>query len=112
MKLSLRHWGAKHLLIAWGAYWLALGVATLAPALEVLARLSRAGAHGQAKADFQDGLLRLVITSTDGSAWAGAIQLRSLMLWLFAPPLLLWVLWAVSRPMREPLDQRDRISHP
>jgi hypothetical protein len=100
VKLSFRDWGAKHLLIAWGTYWLALGVATLKPALGVLARISRAGAHGQVSAGMQDGLLRLTITSADGPAWTGAIQLSSLVLWLFGPPLLLWLLWAVSRPRR------------
>jgi hypothetical protein len=100
VKLSFRDWGAKHLLIAWSAYWLALGVATLKPALEVLARISRAGAHGQVSAGMQDGLLRVTITSAGGSAWTGGIQFSSLVLWLFGPPLLLWLVWAVSRPRR------------
>jgi succinate-acetate transporter protein len=109
VKLSLRNWGAKHLLIAWGAYWLALAVATLKPALEVLGRLVRADAHGQANAAIGDGLLRLTITSGDGSAWTGAIQFSSLVLWLFGPPLVLWLLWAVSRPRRDlAASERDR----
>jgi hypothetical protein len=101
VRLSLRGWGAKHLLIAWSGYWLALGVATLEPALAALWRLSRAGAHGQASAAVGDGLLRLTITSTDGSAWTGAIHFSSLVLWVVGPPLVLWLLWALSRPRRD-----------
>jgi hypothetical protein len=101
VRLSLRDWGTKHLLIAWSAYWLALGVATLKPALDVLGRLGRVGAHGQASAAVQDGLLRVTITSTDGPAWTGAIHLSSLVLWVVGPPLVLWLLWAVSRPRRD-----------
>ena len=101
MKFSLRHWGPRQLLLSWGAYWIALGLTTLRPALALLARLGRAGAHGQASAGWGDGLVTLTITNGDGSAWAGAIRLSSLVLWLFGPPLLLWIVWAVTRPRRD-----------
>jgi len=108
MRFSPRNWSTKQLLLSWCAYWLVLGAATLEPALAILARVSGAGAHGDAGLSYDDGLLKLTVRSTDsGAMWTGAIHFTSLIFWLFGPPLLLWLLWAVTRPRREAV--RDRV---
>lgn len=101
MKFSLRQWGAGQLLLTWAAYWVALGVATLTPAIALIARISGTGAHGNASVGFDDGLLKVTITSTGVPSWTGAIQFSSLIFLVFGPPLLLWIAWAVSRPRRD-----------
>jgi hypothetical protein len=107
MKFSPRNWGTKQLLLSWCAYWLVLGVATLKPAFAILSRVTGASGHGNASVSFSDGLLKLAVDNTsDGSTWTGAIHFTSLVLWLFGPPLLLWVLWVVSRPRRERVRER------
>jgi hypothetical protein len=108
MRFSPRNWGTKQLLLSWCAYWLVLGAATLKPALAILARVSGAGAHGDAGLSYGDGLIKLTVHSADsGAVWTGAIHFTSLILWLFGPPLLLWLLWAVTRPRRD--AARDRV---
>jgi hypothetical protein len=107
MILSPRNWGTKQLLLSWCAYWLVLGVATLVPAFEMLARVTGASGHGDAGLSIGDGLVKLTVHNvSDGSTWTGAVHFTSLVFWLFGPPLLLWLLWAVTRPRRDAM--RDR----
>jgi hypothetical protein len=100
VELSLRRWQPRHLIGTWIAYWAALAAVTLGPALAVVWRVSRPGAHGNANASLNDGVATLDITVPGGPGWTGSVGLGALALWLVGPPLLLWLLWVVTRPAR------------
>lgn len=99
MAFSLSKWRAGHLLAAWGAYWLALGLVTLGPAFRALSRVAGPGGQGSASANAGDAGITLSVLEKDGTVlWSGTTSLLSLVLWIAGPPLLLWVAWLLQRP--------------
>lgn len=94
---SLSRWRAKHLLGAWVAYWIALFAVTLSPALVATIRaVSGPAGHGKIDVSSDGGSLVARITG-DGVAWSGSTSLASIALWIAGPPLLLWLVWLVTR---------------
>jgi hypothetical protein len=111
MDLTLGRWRARHLLLAWSAYWAGLAAVTLTPALRALDRLSGPGEHGTAGATFSDGVLTLTVASPEAPGWTGAATVGELAFWVAVPPLLLWLLWLLRRPRRAPVAA-EPLSHP
>ena len=94
---SLSRWRAKHLLGAWVAYWIALFAVTLSPAVVATIRaVSGPAGHGKIDVSSDGGSLVAHITG-DGVAWSGSTSLASIALWIAGPPLLLWLVWLVTR---------------
>jgi hypothetical protein len=64
--------------------------------------------HGSINVAMHDWVFSGTIVG-DGVHWTGSGSLMSIVLWLCGPPLLLWLLWLVTRrapaPTREP--ERD-----
>lgn len=101
----LRRWQAKHLLTAWTIYWVALIVVTLHSALAAASRaLNAPNGHGSIGAGVDKGIFTLTIT-TNGRVWTGSTSLTTMALWFAGPPLLLWLVWFVTR--RAPVDVRE-----
>jgi hypothetical protein len=101
--LSLRRWRASQLLGAWLLYWLALAAAVLwRPAL-VAWRLSKVPeGHANAGLSFGDGAFDLKFVVDNVTAYHGHASYGAVVLWLVLPPLLLWVVWLLSRPRPAP----------
>ena len=96
----LRRWRAKHLLLAWVVYWVLLVVVGLSPALSmVIEALDAPKGLGSISANVGSGVASLTVSSTV-RVWTGSVSLTTLALWIAGPPLLLWLLWLVTR--REP----------
>jgi hypothetical protein len=100
MAFALSRWRPRHLLVTWGAYWVALVLFALGPALQALWRLTRPGEHGSVSAAVTDGVLQFTVTGGSATAWTGSAPLGTLAFWIAGPPLLLWLVWLVSRPWR------------
>lgn len=99
MAFSLSKWRAGHLLAAWGAWWLSLGVVTLGPAFSALYRVAGPGGEGSANANAGDAGITFNVLEKNGTVlWSGTASLLSLVLWIAGPPLLLWLVWLVQRP--------------
>jgi hypothetical protein len=108
MAFTLSGWRPRHLLLAWGAYWLVLLATVVRPALRhALAAVSAPDGHGSISANMANGVLNLVVKSNDVS-WTGSASLLSIALWFAGPPLLLWAIWAATRS--HPVAARERIS--
>jgi len=106
----LRRWRARHLLVAWIVYWVALIVVSLHSALAAVARALTAP-HNTASigASVENGNFILKVT-TSGETWTGTTSLTAMALWFAGPPILLFLVWLATRraPVADP--QRDYIS--
>jgi hypothetical protein len=106
MASSLGRWRSRHLLLAWVAYWLVLLAAVArSPLIAVLRALSAPQGHGTMSLSMANAVLTLNV-KTDGLSYTGSSSLTSIALWIAGPPLVLWVLWLVTRP--SPIAARER----
>lgn len=104
----LRRWQAKHLLLAWGVYWIVLVVVSLRSALATAARALRApNGLGSISASVDNGIANLHVTAS-GRTWTGSTSLTTMALWLAGPPLLLWLVWFVTRRAPSPVPDAER----
>ena len=100
--LSFSRWRPRHLLFAWIAYWVALLVVTLGPALiAALPVISDEKGHGSINASFGNTELSLTILRESTTVWHGSVSMLSAALWLGLPPLALWVAWMWRRTRRD-----------
>ena len=108
MAFSLSRWKARHLLGAWAVYWIALVLVKLGSGLLAALRVMYgAQEHGNINVSMNDGTLSATVVG-DGVHWAGAASVMSIVLWLCGPPLLLWLLWLVTRRAPTPAREAER----
>jgi hypothetical protein len=101
----LRRWRARHLLVAWIVYWVALLVVSLNSALGAATRaLAAPDGHGSIGATVENGNFLLKVT-TEGQTWTGTASLTTMALWFAGPPLVLFLVWLATR--RAPVAERD-----
>lgn len=101
----LRRWRAKHLLVAWIVYWIALLVVALHSALgSVVRALAGPRGEGSISASVENGRSILKVTAA-GETWTGSTSLTTLALWFAGPPLVLFLVWLATR--RAPVVERD-----
>lgn len=101
MPLSPRRWRAGHLLAAWAAYWLALAAVVLWRPVTLARRLSelpKGRANGTGT--FDDGVFEVRMNVDGATVWHGRATMTEMLLWVVGPPLVLWLLWLVTRPPR------------
>jgi hypothetical protein len=105
MAFSLSRWKATHLLGAWAVYWIGLVAVKLGSGIVAALRVMNAAQeHGNINVSMNDGVLSAKVNG-DGVLWTGSSSLMSIVLWLCGPPLLLWLLWLVTR--RAPTAARE-----
>jgi hypothetical protein len=112
MALLLSRWRAKHLLGAWALYWILLVLVKLGSGIVAALRvMNGAQEHGNINVSMNDGTLSATVTG-DGVNWTGSTSVMSLVLWLCGPPLLLWLLWLVTRraPAAREAERDYRVS--
>ena len=94
----MSRWKARHLLGAWAVYWIALVLVKLGYGLFAdVPRAGRAGGHGKIDVEHERRDIHAPTSSAIGLHWTGSASLMSIVLWLCGPPLLLWLLWLVTR---------------
>ena len=112
MAFSLSGWRARHLLGAWALYWVLLVLVKLGSGIVAALRvMNGAQEHGNINVSMNDGTLSSTVVG-DGVHWAGSASLMSIVLWLCGPPLLLWLLWLVTRraPAAREAERDYRVS--
>jgi hypothetical protein len=105
MAFGLSGWRPKHLLASWIAYWTAAAAMKLSPAIATAWRITGDDHHGTISAGFNDSKLHLTMIDAGQAVWQGTTEVGTLMLWIAGPPLLLWLVWLVTR--RRP-EARER----
>jgi hypothetical protein len=112
MAFSMSRWRARHLLGAWGLYWIFLVLVKLGAGIVAALRvMNGAQEHGNINVSMNDGTLSSTVVG-DGVHWAGSASVMSIVLWLCGPPLLLWLLWLVTRraPAAREAERDYRVS--
>jgi hypothetical protein len=97
MKLfSLSKWRLSHLLFSWAAYWIALIVIKLGPAIAAARVATQSPGNNTSSVNLnwgtEAGITASVIHHGD-TLWAGATTLPAVIGWAVLPPLVLWVVW-------------------
>jgi len=95
--LSLSRWRPVHLLVGWSAYWAALLIVTLGPAVPAILSATRDGTHGEINASFGDSAFSLTVKELGKLTWSGSVHVFTAALWIGIPPLVLWLLWLRAR---------------
>src|SRR4051812_32107298 len=96
MAFSLSRWRPRHLMLAWGAYWIVLLAATSITVLRTaLAAVAAPEGHGTVSVSMANGVITLLAKS-DTSTYTGSASLLAIALWVAGPPLLLFALWAAT----------------
>ena len=104
----LRRWQAKHLLLAWSAYWIVLAAVSLRGAIAAASRaLAAEQGKGSMSASIDNGMLTLHAAG-NGSTWSGSASLTSIALWIAGPPLILWLVWLVTRRSPSTMSDAER----
>lgn len=76
--MARRSWGIGRLFASWIAYWVLLIIVSARRPLLEYWRLRRSSAHGTVSWSFSGGMMELA-------------------LWVVGPPLLIWIVWLVTR---------------
>jgi hypothetical protein len=87
-------WRPRHLLLAWGGYWIALVLVKLWPAIAAGWRMSQdAGEENNVSVSFSNTIFSASISEAGKAMWAGSISVLTLSLLVAGPPFLLWLAW-------------------
>ena len=98
MELSLRRWKPGQLLLGWAAYWAGLVGVTLSPAIAATWRATHLpDGHGSVSASFDNANLSYTVIENGVKSWVGTTSITTALLWVVAPPLLLWLVWLIVR---------------
>ncbi|HUQ83330.1 MAG TPA: hypothetical protein VM076_19405 [Gemmatimonadaceae bacterium] len=98
MELSLRRWKPGQLLLSWGAYWVGLvGVSTGSAIRATLRATNLPDGHGSINANINNGTLNYEVIENGVKTITQSGEVSTILLWVVAPPLLLWLLWLLVR---------------
>ena len=100
-----RRWQAKHLLVAWIVYWvLLIGISMRSAIAAAMRALNAPHGLGSISASVDGG--NFVFKASVGSdTWSHSMSLTAMTLWFAGPPLLLFIVWLVTR--RAPVAERE-----
>jgi hypothetical protein len=99
----LREWGPRHLLAAWGVWWVTIiGVAAQRAFGPLRAAAGAPEGTGNVSFGFGDGELFLQALREGRELYKWSMPLTSVVLWLALPPLAMWLVWLLTRDRTPP----------
>lgn len=94
-----RRFRVRNLLLGWTAYWLALIVVGLSPAILAIWRMSQVPhGKGSVNAGVTDGVLSANVLQNGLTTWTGSISVLGLTLLVALPPLAMWAFFLLTTP--------------
>ena len=101
----LRRWQARHLLVAWIVYWvLLIGISMHSAIAAAMRALNAPHGLGSISASVDSGNF-VFKASVGADTWTHAMSFTTMALWFAGPPLLLFLVWLVTR--RAPVSARE-----
>src|SRR6185295_15417561 len=98
----------RGLIGSWVAYWAVLAAVKLGPAAVAIWRATHAGeGQGSFAINFGNGAFTLTVTERGQQIYTGTASLVAIALWIAGPPLLAWIVWAVSRRNADHVSPRE-----
>src|SRR6185436_5136307 len=95
---------------SWVVYWTVLAAVKLGPAAMAIWRATQAPeGQGSVSVNFANGAFTLTVSERGQQTYAGTASLVAIALWVAGPPLLAWIVWAVSRRKPEAVPERERV---
>jgi|SRR5690349_5752932 hypothetical protein len=101
---SLSRWRPLHLLFSWCAYWAALLIVAIGPAVPAILRATAPNAKGEINVSLGDAGFLLTVKEAGRLTWSGSVHIVTAALWIGIPPLVLWILWLRARPRRSTIS--------
>jgi len=94
----LKRWRPATLFASWAAYWIALVLVTMWPALSAIWTATHAPPDtGNVSCNFSNWVFSLVVTTGGRNLYTGSAHLLTIALLVGGPPLILWALWLAQR---------------
>ncbi|HEY2375654.1 MAG TPA: hypothetical protein VGH98_06725 [Gemmatimonadaceae bacterium] len=94
---SLSRWRPAQLFLSWAAYWTALVLVSVGPAVPAILRATAPKGKGEINVSFGDGAFVLIVKEMGRITWSGSVHTLTAALWIGVPPLILWALWLRAR---------------
>lgn len=104
----LRRWKAWHLLAAWIVYWvLLIGISMHSWIAAAMRALNAPHGVGSISASFENADFTLK-ASVGADTWSRSMSFTTMALWFAGPPLLLFLVWLVTRRAPVPAGEPER----
>ena len=95
--MKRRRFRARNLLLAWAAYWLALIIVGLSPAIIAIRRVTALGpGRGKVNAGISDTGMYASVFQDGTLTYNGSISLLSVALLVALPPLVMWAVFLIA----------------
>jgi hypothetical protein len=103
---SRTRWRPRHLLLAWGGYWIALVLVKLWPAIAAGWRMSQhAGEQKNVSVNLSNTIFSASVSEAGKAMWTGSISVLTLSLLVAGPPFLLWLAWLAASSRTNNADE-------
>jgi hypothetical protein len=103
-----RRFRVRNLLLSWTAYWLALVVVGLSPAIIAIQRLASLGpGRGNVNAGVSDTGMYATVIQDGVTTYNGSISLLTVALLVALPPLVMWAVFVLATPRTNDADEND-----
>jgi hypothetical protein len=108
MRWRISQWKPRHLLSAWGLYWLGLIAVTLGRGLAAIRQATSGPPNSSSVSlSFDNSMLALKVQEHGQTVWAGSASFLAITLWFAVPPLLLWLFWLQTRRRHPQLQNTE-----
>ena len=103
-----RRFRVRNLLLGWTAYWLALAVVGLSPAIIAIQRLASLGpGRGNVNAGVSDTGMYATVIQDGVTTYNGSISPLTVALLVAVPPLVTWTIFVLAAARTNDADEND-----
>ena len=104
--MKRRRFRVRNLLLGWTAYWLALIVVGLSPAIIAIRRLASLGpGRGNVNAGVSDTGMYATVIQDGVTIYHGSISLLAVALLVAVPPLVMWAVFVIAAARTNDADE-------
>ena len=110
--MKRRRFRVRNLLFSWTAYWLALIVVGLSPAIVAIRRVASVGpGRGHINAGISDTGMYATVIQDGVTTYNGSISLLAVALLVALPPLIMWAIFVLAAARTNDADESRVVEH-